>query len=179
MVNTADNGPFSSLCRALGMLTAERGLAVVLAVASLAIGVVQLAEPILFGRVVDTLSDGGAAFPYIALWALLGLFGIMAGAAQPACSSAPSRRHGRGLRAGDDAPGRLPPCGQGPLPRDNGRTTAADPARHAPHKPRRNTPDRNAAPRRHKPLPFQPGRYLVTVAKQQYEPGAGRKLSVV
>jgi len=63
------------------MLTAERGLAVVLAGASVAIGVVQLAEPILFGRVVDTLSGGGAAFPYIALWALLGLFGIMAGAA--------------------------------------------------------------------------------------------------
>jgi ATP-binding cassette subfamily B protein len=46
-----------------------------------AIGVVQLAEPILFGRVVDTLSGGGAAFPYIAIWALLGLFGIIAGAA--------------------------------------------------------------------------------------------------
>ena len=54
------------------MLAAERGLAVILAVASVAIGVVQLAEPILFGRVVDTLSGGGAAFPYIALWALLG-----------------------------------------------------------------------------------------------------------
>lgn len=30
----------------------------------------QLAEPILFGRIVDTLSRGEAAFPYIALWAL-------------------------------------------------------------------------------------------------------------
>jgi glucan exporter ATP-binding protein len=67
--------------RALGMLAAERGLALVLAAASVAIGVVQFAEPILFGRVVDTLSGGGAAFPYIAIWALLGLFGIMAGAA--------------------------------------------------------------------------------------------------
>ena len=46
----------------------------------MAIGLVQLAEPILFGRVVDTLSRGEAAFPYIALWALLGLFGIIAGA---------------------------------------------------------------------------------------------------
>lgn len=63
------------------MLTAERGLALALAAASVAIGVVQLAEPVLFGRVVDTLSGGGAAFPYIALWALLGLFGIIAGAA--------------------------------------------------------------------------------------------------
>jgi ATP-binding cassette subfamily B protein len=53
--------------RALGMLGAERGLAIVLALASVAIGLVQLAEPILFGRVVDTLSRGEAAFPYIAL----------------------------------------------------------------------------------------------------------------
>ena len=65
--------------RALGMLGAERGLAILLALTSVAIGLVQLAEPILFGRVVDTLSRGEAAFPYIALWALLGLFGIVAG----------------------------------------------------------------------------------------------------
>jgi len=67
--------------RALGMLGAERGLALVLAIASVAIGLVQLAEPILFGRVVDSLSRGEGAFTYIALWALLGLFGIIAGAA--------------------------------------------------------------------------------------------------
>ncbi len=66
--------------RALGMLAAERGLAIILAIASVAIGLVQLAEPILFGRVVDSLSQGQAAFTYIALWALLGLFGIIAGA---------------------------------------------------------------------------------------------------
>lgn len=67
--------------RALSMLRAERGLAIALAGASVAIGLVQLAEPILFGRVVDSLSKGQAAFTYIALWALLGLFGILAGAA--------------------------------------------------------------------------------------------------
>ena len=66
--------------RALGMLAAERGLAVALAAASVAIGIVQLAEPVLFGRVVDSLSHGGEAFSYIALWALLGLLGIIAGA---------------------------------------------------------------------------------------------------
>ncbi|HYD15608.1 MAG TPA: glucan ABC transporter ATP-binding protein/ permease [Hyphomicrobium sp.] len=64
--------------RALGMLAAERGLAILLAVASVAIGLVQLAEPILFGRVVDSLSRGEGAFPTIALWAALGLFGILA-----------------------------------------------------------------------------------------------------
>ena len=58
--------------RALGMLAAEKSLAVALALASVAIGVVQLAEPILFGRVVDALSRGEGAFPTIALWAALG-----------------------------------------------------------------------------------------------------------
>lgn len=67
--------------RAIGMLAEERGLAIALAAASVAIGIVQLAEPILFGRVVDSLSKGQEAFTYIALWALLGLFGIIAGAA--------------------------------------------------------------------------------------------------
>lgn len=67
--------------RAIGMLKAERGIALLLATASVAIGLVQLAEPVLFGRVVDSLSKGQAAFTYIALWALLGLFGIIAGAA--------------------------------------------------------------------------------------------------
>jgi glucan exporter ATP-binding protein len=66
--------------RALGMLAPERALAILLAVASVAISLVQLAEPILFGRVVDALSRGEAAFPTIALWASLGLFGILAGA---------------------------------------------------------------------------------------------------
>jgi ABC-type multidrug transport system fused ATPase/permease subunit len=64
--------------RALGMLGAERRLAVLLATASVAIGVIQLAEPILLGRVVDSLSRGEAAFPIIALWAALGLTGILA-----------------------------------------------------------------------------------------------------
>jgi len=39
---------------------------------------VLLAEPILFGRVVDALSQGAGAFSLIGLWAGLGLFGILA-----------------------------------------------------------------------------------------------------
>jgi ATP-binding cassette subfamily B protein len=65
--------------RALGTLAAEKGLVFVLAAASVAVGLVQLAEPILFGRVVDALARGDAAYPTIALWAALGLFGILAG----------------------------------------------------------------------------------------------------
>lgn len=64
--------------RAIGLLKPQQRLAITLAVASTAIGIVQLAEPILFGWVVDALSKGQAAFPIIALWAALGLFGIAA-----------------------------------------------------------------------------------------------------
>ncbi|HEX2843094.1 glucan ABC transporter ATP-binding protein/ permease [Hyphomicrobium sp.] len=64
--------------RALGMLGAEKALAILLAAASVVIGLVQLAEPILFGRVVDALARGEGASQTIALWAALGLFGIFA-----------------------------------------------------------------------------------------------------
>src|SRR5919109_708970 len=64
--------------RALGLLAKERGLTFSLVLANAVIGLVQLAEPILLGRVVDALSTPGAALPVIGLWAALGLFGIMA-----------------------------------------------------------------------------------------------------
>ncbi len=64
--------------RALGMLSSERLLALALVLAGIAIAVIQLAEPVLFGRVVDALSKGGEAFPIIGLWALLGLGNIAA-----------------------------------------------------------------------------------------------------
>ena len=44
------------------------------------LAVVQLAEPILFGRMVDALAQGRGAFGLIGLWAAIGLFGILAGA---------------------------------------------------------------------------------------------------
>jgi ATP-binding cassette subfamily B protein len=67
--------------RALSMLAPERTLALTLAAAAIVIAAVQLAEPVLFGRVVDALSRGGEAFPIIALWALLGLGNIIASTA--------------------------------------------------------------------------------------------------
>ncbi|MFT3731236.1 MAG: glucan ABC transporter ATP-binding protein/ permease [Hyphomicrobium sp.] len=65
--------------RSLALLASEKYLAIGLAAAGIVIAVTQLAEPILFGRVVDALSKGESAFTYIGLWALLGLFGIVAG----------------------------------------------------------------------------------------------------
>src|SRR5262245_3639670 len=65
--------------RALALLTTERSVTIWVAVSGMAIAVVQLAEPVLFGKVVDALSRGQEAFPIIGLWAALGLFGILAG----------------------------------------------------------------------------------------------------
>jgi len=64
--------------RTLGLLAQERTLAISLAAAGGAVGVVHLSEPILFGRVVDALSSGRGAFDYILAWALLGILGIAA-----------------------------------------------------------------------------------------------------
>src|SRR5271167_1792487 len=64
--------------RALGMLASERVLTLTLVLAGIAIAIVQLAEPVLFGRVVDALSKNEHAFPIIGSWALLGLFNIVA-----------------------------------------------------------------------------------------------------
>lgn len=64
--------------RALGMLAVEKGLAITLAIASGAIAVVQLAEPILFGWVVDALAGQTGAGRLIAMWAIIGIFGIVA-----------------------------------------------------------------------------------------------------
>ena len=64
--------------RAISLLGAEKAIAAALAAAGVVIAVIQLAEPVLFGRVVDALSKGTGAFSIIALWAALGLFGILA-----------------------------------------------------------------------------------------------------
>ncbi len=65
--------------RSLALLSGEKALAVSLALAGVVIAAIQLAEPVLFGRIVDALSKGTSVFGLIALWAALGLFGILAG----------------------------------------------------------------------------------------------------
>lgn len=65
--------------RALGLIGGEAPLAIVLVVANVAISLVLLIEPILFGRVVDALAQARPPFLAILAWALLGLFGIGAG----------------------------------------------------------------------------------------------------
>jgi ATP-binding cassette subfamily B protein len=67
--------------RALSYLAEERWVAIGVGAAAIVNASVMLAEPVLFGRVIDSLSRGQEAFPTIALWAGLGLFGIFAGTA--------------------------------------------------------------------------------------------------
>jgi len=65
--------------RVIALLAAERGQSAGIVVAGLALGVVPILEQVLLARVVDALALGDAAFPIIALWAALGLVGIVAG----------------------------------------------------------------------------------------------------
>lgn len=65
--------------RSLRLLSSEKYLAITLGIAGIFIAAVQLAEPVLFGRVVDALSKGDDPYWLIGLWAALGIFGIFAG----------------------------------------------------------------------------------------------------
>ena len=67
--------------RALHQLGAERRRALALALAGAVVAVVQLAEPLLFGRMIDRLATGQGVFTVIGLWAGLGLGAVLASAA--------------------------------------------------------------------------------------------------
>jgi ATP-binding cassette, subfamily B, beta-glucan exporter len=64
--------------RVLGLLGSEKRLAITLAGADCVLGLFALAEPLLFGRVVDALSTGAAALPLVLVWAGLGLADVAA-----------------------------------------------------------------------------------------------------
>ncbi|MGY4304100.1 glucan exporter ATP-binding protein [Bradyrhizobium sp. USDA 4369] len=69
--------------RVLHLLGKEARLGWFLAVANLALAVAQFAEPVLFGRIVDSLSGNAStttAWPLLAAWAGFGLFTILASA---------------------------------------------------------------------------------------------------
>jgi ATP-binding cassette, subfamily B, beta-glucan exporter len=65
--------------RALAMLVVERGQTVLVVLSGVALAVVPIAEQVLLARVVDALTRAQGAYAIIALWAVLGLFGIVAG----------------------------------------------------------------------------------------------------
>jgi glucan exporter ATP-binding protein len=65
--------------RALAMLVVERGQTALVVLSGVALAAVPIAEQVLLARVVDALTRGQGAFQIIGLWAVLGLFGIVAG----------------------------------------------------------------------------------------------------
>jgi len=80
-------GFFRVYARVIGLLRDERRLAILLAVANVAVAALQFYEPVLFGKVVDLLSNARSestaalwddARALLALWAVVGLGGIAA-----------------------------------------------------------------------------------------------------
>jgi ATP-binding cassette, subfamily B, beta-glucan exporter len=65
--------------RALALLVVERSQTAWVVLSGIVLAIVPIAEQVLLARVVDALSRGQGAFAIIALWALLGLFGIVSG----------------------------------------------------------------------------------------------------
>ncbi|GGA80921.1 beta-(1--_2)glucan export ATP-binding/permease protein NdvA [Brucella endophytica] len=64
--------------RSLRYLGADKSATVLLCVANIVLAGVMVAEPILFGRVIDSISDKTAILPTLAMWAGLGAFNIIA-----------------------------------------------------------------------------------------------------
>jgi glucan exporter ATP-binding protein len=64
--------------RALSYLGAEKGKVLLICAANVALAIITIAEPVLFGRVVDAISDKADIVPTLALWAALGVFNIIA-----------------------------------------------------------------------------------------------------
>ncbi len=79
---------FKLYLRVLGNLGSERRLAISLALANILLAIATFAEPVLFGKIVDTLTqaqgqqnrlDTGQLTPLVAAWVGFGLFTIAAG----------------------------------------------------------------------------------------------------
>nr|WP_210348005.1 glucan ABC transporter ATP-binding protein/ permease [Brucella pituitosa] len=64
--------------RAMEYLAAEKAATITMCIASVLVALVMLAEPILFGRVIQAISDKGDIVTQLAMWAALGAFNIIA-----------------------------------------------------------------------------------------------------
>lgn len=68
----------SVFLRALGMLRPERGKALALIAAGILVALMQVAEPLLFGRAVNALARHSNPLGYVGLWCALSLAGFLA-----------------------------------------------------------------------------------------------------
>lgn len=69
---------FKIYWRSMTYLAAEKRAAIIMCIASTLVALVTLAEPILFGRVIEAISERANIVTQLALWAALGLFSIIA-----------------------------------------------------------------------------------------------------
>lgn len=64
--------------RALRYLGAEKGKVFLICAANVALAMITIAEPVLFGRVIDAIADKTDIVPTLVIWAALGVFNIIA-----------------------------------------------------------------------------------------------------
>ncbi|MCF6099022.1 glucan ABC transporter ATP-binding protein/ permease [Mesorhizobium muleiense] len=64
--------------RALGYLAADRKRVAFICGANVALAIIAILEPIMFGRVIDAISDSGSVFSTLGLWAGIGVFNVIA-----------------------------------------------------------------------------------------------------
>ncbi|MEX0589877.1 MAG: glucan ABC transporter ATP-binding protein/ permease, partial [Xanthobacteraceae bacterium] len=104
--------------RVFAMLGPEAPLGVFLAFANVALAVAQFVEPVLFGRIIDTLVGAQAAnrapamgdlLVLLGLWAGFGLFAIVSGVTLAMDADRRAHRRRRAVITGYFAPGLLSP----------------------------------------------------------------------
>ncbi|PRD41340.1 cyclic beta-1,2-glucan ABC transporter [Phyllobacterium phragmitis] len=64
--------------RSLQYLGAEKRATTLICAANIVLALIAVAEPMLFGNVIDSISEKSAIFPTLAMWAGLGVFNIIA-----------------------------------------------------------------------------------------------------
>jgi ATP-binding cassette subfamily B protein len=64
--------------RALGYLAADKKRVALICAANVALAAIAILEPILLGRVIGAISEKGAVFSTLAVWAALGVFNVVA-----------------------------------------------------------------------------------------------------
>ncbi|MCM2476634.1 glucan ABC transporter ATP-binding protein/ permease [Rhizobium sp. CG5] len=69
---------FQVYMRALKYLAAYRLKVTVVVIANIVLAVITIAEPILFGRIIDAISEGGDVTPILVMWGGFGVFNTVA-----------------------------------------------------------------------------------------------------
>ncbi|MGE6741066.1 glucan ABC transporter ATP-binding protein/ permease [Allorhizobium pseudoryzae] len=69
---------FQVYARALKYLSSSPVRVTMVVIANIVLAVITIAEPILFGRIIDALSDGGDVTPILILWGGFGVFNTIA-----------------------------------------------------------------------------------------------------